>query len=187
MISSSVVSSRSALVLAVLLALACISMPCAALQSKVLTLTERNLSIDLDGGFQVAQSYVDNSTDGIFTQTLLITNARSEGAAFLQVGSVFDPTSRALSAESFSSQWITGVMTPSAPGNGTTAGNWTVADRLGQNVTVVAVHPEVASMQAFGKTMNIACWELPGNNYVGLMSFFDRNVTDTIIGTLSLS
>lgn len=180
-------SLRSASILAVLLALACTALPALALESKVLTLEERNLSIDLNSSFEVAQKRVDNTTEGIFTQTLLLTNAQSKGAAFVQIGSAYDPTIRALSTESLSLQWTTGVVNASAPKNGTLAENWTATDRLGQNVTVFVVQPEDDSLEAFGKTMYVANWNVGQYDYVGLLSFFNRSVTSHIIETLSLS
>lgn len=180
-------SSRSASILAVLLALACTALPAMALESKVLTLEERNLSIDLNSSFEVAQKRVDNYSEGIFTQTLLLTNPKSKGAAFVQVGSVYDPTIKTFSPESISSQWITGVVSASTPKNSSLEQNWTATDSLGENVTVFTVQPEDIALQAFGKTMYIANWNVGEDNYVGILSFFDKEVTSRIIGTLSLS
>jgi len=183
----SLLSSRSASVVAVLLALACIALPAMALETKVLILEERNLSIDLNSSFEMAQKRVDNTTEGIFTQTLLLTNTQSDGSAFVQVGSVYDPAIKALSAESISQQWITGVLIASAPKNGTLDQNWTAADSLGQNVTVFTVLPEDPSLQAFGRTMYVANWNVDQDTYVGLLSFFNRSVTSHIIETLAMS
>lgn len=64
---------------------------------------------------------------------------------------------------------------------------WHALDSKGNNVTVNTISTNDSFLTGFGKTAEVSNWDIGGNRYAGLVSFFDRNTTMQIIETLDVS
>jgi hypothetical protein len=171
----------------VILALAICTSTSLALNTNIYSLSERNLSIDLGPGYDVTQKNVDNCSGGYFVQDLMITNANSSGLAILQIMDLYDATLKAMNSSTVSEQWDQGMMSSALQDGGIKAGNWKVLNPKGLNVTIYTVNMSNNSMKVMGNTANFANWNIEKNVYVGILSFFDRNITSQIVNTLELN
>ena len=79
----------AALVPAILL-LACLALPCTALESKFFTISEMTLSVDLGPSFKIVRSEFNASEKGMVSSDFLINNTAAPGAAFISLISVYD-------------------------------------------------------------------------------------------------
>ena len=183
----------SGIILGVLVVLAMCSMTSMALNTKVYTLSENNLSINLTSGFQIVPDKSTSQTDGAFTQGFTIASSRSKGMAMLQINDVYDENMKLFGPEFISQTWITGVsigaslLGMNGDNSNRIIGNWSATDSVGNNVTVSTMSTNNSLLSAFGKTAEVSNWNIGGNKYAGLVSFFDKNTTRQIIGTLKLS
>jgi len=171
----------------VILALAIFASTSLALNTNIYSLSERNLSIDLGPGYDVTQNNVDNCSGGYFVQDLMITNANSSGLAILQIMDLYDATQKAMNSSTISEQWDQGMMSSALQDGGINTGNWKVLNSKGENVTIYTVSMSNNSMKVMGNTANFANWNIERNVYVGMLSFFDKNVTSHIVNTLELN
>jgi hypothetical protein len=174
------------IIIGVILALTMCVSPSLALNTNVYSLSERNLSINLGPGFEVTQKKVDNCSDGYFVQDLMIANPNLKGVAVLQIMDLYDATLKALNSSAVSEQWNQGLMSAAIQDGGMSAGNWSVPNSKGQNVTVYTVNMGNNSMKVMGNIANYANWNIENNVYVGMLSFFDKNITSQIVKTLDL-
>jgi hypothetical protein len=174
-------------IIGLILATAIFFSPSLALHTNVYSLSERNLSIDLGPGFEVTQKKVDNCSGGYFVQNLMIANPNSKGVAVLQIMDLHDTTLKALNSSAFCEYWVQGWMSATLEDGGKSAGNWPAVDGKGQNVTIHMVSLGNTSMKVRGDTVNFGAWNIERNIYVGMLSFFDKNITKQMVKTLDLS
>lgn len=189
------------------------SLASATLDAKVYTLCESNLSINLSDGFKLVPDDNADTSGGSFTQSFTIGNSRIKGTAMLQIMNVYDEDLKLFGPEFISNTWKIGVGIAASPGAASSMlsleddeaylnrflmkelegysdksiGNWTAIDYKGNNVTVGTINTEGSIVSVFGKTADISHWNIGEDKYAGLISFFDRNTTMQIIGSLRLS
>ena len=176
----------AALVPAILL-LACLALPCTALESKVLTLSEKTLSVDLGPSFEIYKSEFNTSQKGMASQNFLINDTVNKNVAFLSVMGIYDEIMQRLSPDLLSELFLIGVLSEVESNGDVEIGNWTATDRLGNNVTVHTLSTEDERVQPLGATYDMAIWNLDQTTYVVLVSLFDKNDTIQIIKTLAVS
>ena len=97
----------SALLPAILL-LACLAMPCMALESTVFTISEKTLSVDLGPNFEINRSELNTSDRGLVSQDFIINNTGTPGAAFISVMSVYGEVMNRMSPSSVSEIFLVG-------------------------------------------------------------------------------
>lgn len=175
------------------------SIASATLDAKVLTLCERNLSINLSEGFKIVANDDLTSSEGSFAQGFTIVGTQTKGSAMLQVMDIYDEDTLLYGPEFISRTWKMGVNIAASmlsleddaedEGNFTDnfLGNWSTTDYLGNNVSVTTINAEGSLLSAFGETADIAHWNIGENRYVGLVSFFDQNTTKQIIGSMQVN
>ncbi|HEX7445023.1 MAG TPA: hypothetical protein VF300_01410 [Methanothrix sp.] len=61
-----------------------------ALESKVLTVSEKTLSVDLGPNFEIMRSPSNTSSEGMISQDFVINDTAGEGAAFISILGVYD-------------------------------------------------------------------------------------------------
>ena len=157
-----------------------------AMETKVYTLAERNLSLDGNLGFEVAAKTVENNTGGSFIEDLTITNAQTKGMALVQIMTVYDPTLKALGSDMISQLWMQGALESAATDGANVTGNWTATSHLGENVTITSVKVIQPKLKAMGSMVEIANWKINEDMYAGIMSFFDKNTTKKMVESLEI-
>ncbi len=175
----------AAFVLGILL-LACLVLPCTALESKVFTVTEKTLSVDLGPSFEINKSELNTSQKGMVSQDFLINDTSSERTAFLSVLSVYDELMGRLSSDLLSELFLIGGISEVESKGDVETGNWTATDVLGNNVTVHTLSTEDERVKPMGGIYNMAVWNLDQSTYVVLVSFLDENNTTQLIKTLAV-
>lgn len=181
------------IILAALAVLAICSMISMALDTKVYTLCESNLSMNLTPGFQIVPDESSSQSDGAFLQGFTITNSQSRGMAMLQIMDVYDEDMKLFGPEFISQTWIMGVsmgaslLSLDEDYNDRIIENWFAIDSMGNNVTVSTMSTNNSLLSVFGKTADVSNWNIGEDKYAGLVSFLDKNATREIIGTLKLS
>jgi hypothetical protein len=188
-----VLMRSNGIIMGLLVVLAMCSLTSMALDTKVYTLCENNLSINLTPGFQIIPDKSNSQTDGAFSQGFTIVSSQSKGTAMLQIMDVYDEDTQLFGPEFISQTWIMGVsigasmLSMNEDDSNRIIGNWTATDSMGNNVTVSTMSTNNSLLSVFGKTADVSNWNIGENKYAGLVSFFDRNTTRQIIGTLKLS
>ncbi len=167
--------------------LACLALPCIALESKVLTVTEKTLSVDLGPSFELNESELNTSQGGMVSQDFLINDTAKEGVAFFSVMSVYDEMMGMLSPDLLSELFLIGVLSEVESKGDVEVGNWTAPDTMGNNVTVHTLSTKDERVKPLGGTYDTAVWNLDQSTYVVLVSFLDENNTTQIIKTLAVS
>jgi hypothetical protein len=178
---------RLSIIVGVILVVVLCCSPTLALSAKVYSLSEENITIDLGPGFEISQKIVDNSNNGSFDQNLLLTNSQAKGVAYLQIIDLYDDALKSLDPEAISGLWLQGGMGSAIKDGGKPSGNWSVVNSNGKNTTVHAVYIGNTSLKYMGNTVYFANWKVGRSMYVGMMSFFDKNVTKQIVKTLAVS
>jgi hypothetical protein len=164
-----------------------------ALDTKVYVLCERNLSLNLSEDFRILPEENGGDTAGTFSQTFTVANSRSKGMAMIQIMEVYDENMKAFGPEFISQSWIMGVnmaaslLSSDEDLSDRIIGNWTTIDSQGHNVTVNTISNDKSLFSALGKTADIASWNIGDDQYAGVLSFYDKNVTVDIIRTLTVS
>ena len=177
---------RFGIIIGVILVVAICFSPILAMNTSIYSLLEGNLSIDLGPGFEIAQKKVDNSNNGSFDQNVQITNSQTKGVAILQILDLYDETLRALDPAAISGLWLQGAISSALKDGGKPMGNWSVINSNEKNTTVHTVSLVNTSMSYMGETVEFANWKINKNMYVGMMSFFDKDVTRQIVKTLAV-
>lgn len=172
--------------------LACFMQSSLALEINVYGLCERNMSLDLDPSVRIVSDEDEEQSDGIFAQSFTIARAVPTGFATLQIMDVYDDDMLLLGPEFISESWTFGVglgITYFSENeyNDLIIGNWSTIDSRGNEVMVTTITTNKTLMSFMGDEADVANWNLQGNTYAGLISFFDRNTTEQIIGTLTVS
>jgi hypothetical protein len=176
----------AALVPAMLL-LACLALPCTALESKFFTLTEKTISLDLGPGFEMASGEFNTSKNGMVSQDFVINNTDASGAAFVSVMSVYDETMSKMSTGALSELFLIGGISGVEARGDKEIGNWTAVDYKGNNVTVHTMSTEDERVEMVGGSYDMAVWNLDGRNFAVMVSLFDQNNTTQTIRTLTIS
>lgn len=176
-----------------LVVLAMCSMISMALDTKVYTLCESNLSINLTPGFQIVPDGSSSQSDGAFSQGFTIASSQSRGMAMLQIMDVYDEDMKLFGPEFISQSWMMGVsigaslLSMDEDYSDRTIENWSAVDSRGNNVTVSTMATNNSLLSALGKTADVSNWNIGEDRYAGLVSFFDKNTTKQIIATLDIN
>ncbi len=193
------------IILGALMVVAICSAASATLDTKVYTLCEGNLSMNLTPNYHIIPSQGTSSPSGLFSQGFTITGSGSKGLAMLETVNIYDETMKLYDTEALS-QIFTSVTSSALSYSGNpemdstmgnsytgdsekdnTIGNWSAVDRNGENVTVVTMDTKGSILSIYGKKVDIAFWNLNGDNYAYLVSSFDQNVTRQIISSLKIN
>ena len=176
----------SALLPAILL-LACLAMPCMALESTVFTISEKTLSVDLGPKLRDRQNGKLNTSDrGLVSQDFIINNTAATGAAFLSIMSVYDRVMSKVSPRALSEIFLIGGLSEVEARGDVEIGNWTAVDSQGNNVTVHTLSTKDARIQQLGGTYDMAVWSLDRSTYAVTTSLLDKNNTTLMIKTLAI-
>jgi hypothetical protein len=193
------------IILGALMVVAMCSAASATLDAKVYTLCEGNLSMNLTPNYHIIPSQGTSSPSGLFSQGFTITGSGSKGLALLETVNIYDETMKLYDTEALS-QIFTSVTSSALSYSGNpemdstmgnsyigdserdnTIGNWSAVDRNGENVTVATMDTKGSLLSIYGKKVDIAFWNLNGDNYAYLVSSFDQNVTRQIISSLKIN
>ncbi|HPT37196.1 MAG TPA: hypothetical protein PLZ44_02790 [Methanothrix sp.] len=169
-----------------MLLLSCLALPCTALESQFLTISEKSLSVDLGPGFEISKGVFNASGNGKLSQEFLINNTEAPGAAFLSIMGVYDEIMRKLSADSLCEIFLIGGLEGAKSRGDVQAENWTAVDHLGRNVTVCTMKSKDMALSWAGGSYDIAVWNLEGSTYALMVSMLDRKNTTEVIRTLSI-
>ena len=176
-----------AIFLPAILLLACLALPAAALESKVLTISERTISADLGPSFEINRSALNISDNGIASQDILINNTASAGSAFISIMSVYDKVLGKMSPSSLSELFLVGGMSAVEARGDKETGNWTAVSAQGKNVTIHTMSTKDERIKMIGGSYDMAVWDLDRSTYAVLVSLLDRDNTTQIIKTLAVS
>jgi hypothetical protein len=176
----------AALVPAMLL-LACLALPCTALESKFFTITEKTISLDLGPGFEMVRGEFNASENGMVSQDFIINNTNASGAAFVSVMSVYDETMSKMSPGALSELFLIGGISAMEAKDAVEIGNWTAVDHKGNNVTVHTLSTNDERIEMLGGSYDLAVWNLDGPIFAVMVSLFDQNNTTQTIKTLTIS
>jgi hypothetical protein len=169
-----------------ILLLACLALPCTALESKILTVSEKTLSVDLGPSFEINRSALNISANGMASQDFLINNTALTGSAFISIMSVYDEVMGKMSPSSLSELFLIGGMSAVEARGDKETGNWTTASALGKNVTIHTMSAKDGRIQTPGGRYDIAVWDLDRSTYAVMVSLLDRDNTTQIIKTLAI-
>lgn len=173
--------------LSAILLLACLALPALALESKVLTISEKTLSADLGPSFEISRSIMNTSDMGLVSQDFLINNTAAAGSAFISIISVYDEILGRMSPDSLSELFLIGGMSAVESRGDIEVGNWTAVDRQGENVTIHTMGTEDDGIQMLGGSYDMAVWNLDRSTYVVMVSLLDKDNTTQMINTLTIS
>ncbi|MFA6371377.1 MAG: hypothetical protein WCW68_02000 [Methanothrix sp.] len=176
----------TALVPAIIL-LACLALPGFALESKVLIVSEKTLSMDLGPSFEINSGEFNTSENGMVRQDFIINNTGASGAAFVSVMSVYDETMSKMSPGALSELFLIGGISAVEAEGAVEIGNWTAVDSQGRNVTVHTLSTNDERVEKLGGSYDMAVWNLDGPNFAVMVSLFDHNNTTKTIKTLTIS
>jgi hypothetical protein len=181
------------IILGALIVVAMCSAASATLDTKVYTLCEHNLSMNLTPNFHImpAQSAGTGSTSGSFMQGFTITGVGSKGLAMLLIWDIYDETMKSFDTEGIA-QIFTGAMSSTLSYSDNSAvdniiGNWSTVDKMGENVTVSTMDTKGSLLSMYGKRVDSAFWKIDENSYSYLLSPFDQNTTRKIINSLEIN
>jgi hypothetical protein len=176
----------AALIPAMLL-LACLALPCTALESKFVTVTEKTLSLDLGPSFEISRGEFNASEKGMVSQDFMINDTAAPGAMFISVMSVYDNILSRMSPGALYELFLIGGISAVEARGDVEIGNWTAVDHQGNNVTVHTLSSKDERIQMIGGSYDMAVWNLDGPNFAVMVSLFDQNNTNQIIKTLTIS
>lgn len=170
--------------LAILLSLAA-AMNGAAFEGTVLTIAERGLSADIPSDFSIYAAEADANTTSIFSSDLMINSTDPEaGSIFLSILSVYDDVMRRMSPASLSDLFLSAEISEVESHGDAVVGNWSAVGPQGETVTVLIL--STLDPRVSGGSYDMASWSLDENVQVLMVSTADRNVTESLIGTLKI-
>ncbi|MCX6672329.1 MAG: hypothetical protein NTY37_00935, partial [Methanothrix sp.] len=105
--------------------LACLALPCTALESKFVTVTEKTLSLDLGPSFEITRGEFNASEKGMVSQDFMINVTAAPKAAFISVMSVYDNILSKMSPASLSELFLIGGISAVKARGDVEIGNWT--------------------------------------------------------------
>lgn len=173
--------------LSAILLLACLALPCTALESKVLTVSEKTLTVDLGPNFEIMNSQLNTSSKGIVSQDFVINDTAGDGATFISILSVYDEVLGKMSPRSLSELFLIGGMSAVQAKSDSKIGNWTAVSALRNNVTVHTMSTKDERIRMLGGSYDMAVWDLDRSTYAVMVSLLDRDNTTQIIKTLAVS
>jgi hypothetical protein len=176
----------TALVPAIIL-LACLALPGFALEAKVLTVSEKTLSVDLGPSFEINGGEFNASEKGMVSHDFIINNTVASGAAFISLMSVYDDVLAKMSPGALSELLLIGGISAVEAEGAVEIGNWTAVDSQGRNVTVHTLSTNDERVEKLGGSYDMAVWNLDGPNFAVIVSLFDHNNTTQTIKTLTIS
>lgn len=176
----------SAAFLAAIFMLACLAMPVASLESKFLTICEKNLSIDLGPGYEIIDSKFNTSNSEMISNDLIITNNALPGSAFISIMTVYDDILTKLNPDALSEIFLIGGLEAASEEGDVQIGKWTAVDSRGRNVSVTTMKTANEDAKMLDGIYNISIWNLDRTNYALLVSSFDEYNTTQIIKTLTI-
>jgi len=176
----------TALIPAILL-LSCLALPGTALESKLFTVTEKTISLDMSPSFEMVRGEFNTSENGMVSQEFIINNTDAPGATFISVLSVYDETMSKLSRGALSELFLVGGISGMKARGDEETGNWTAIDHRGYNVTVHTLSTSDSRIDMLGGSYDMAVWNLGGPSFAVMVSLLDRNNTTQIIKTLAVS
>jgi len=176
----------SAAVLAAILMLACLAMPVASLESKFLTICEKNLSIDLGPGFEIIDSKFNTSNNQMISNDFIIANNALPGSAFISIMTVYDDILTKLNPDTLSELFLIGGVEGARENGDVEIGKWTTIDSRGRNVSVTTMKTANEDVRMPDGVYNISIWNLDRTTYALLVSSFDESNTTQIIRTLAI-
>ena len=178
--------NRFAALTSAFLILACLALPGTALESKVLTVTEKTLSVGLGPSFEIINSKLNASDKGMSSQDFVINDTASNGSAFLSVMSVYDEIIGKLSPHVLTELFLTGGLAGVEARGDRVVENWTATSSLGDNVTVYVLSTNDSRIASMGGKYDVAVWNLDHSNYVVMTSLLDKDNTTQIIKKLAI-
>jgi hypothetical protein len=176
----------TALLPAILL-LACLALPCTSLESKLFTVTEKTISLDLGPGFEMISGEFNTSKNGMVSQDFIINNTDASGSAFVSVMSVYDEIMSKMSTDALSEIFLIGGISGVQARGDKEIGNWTAVDHKGNNVTVHTLSTDDERIDMLGGSYDMAVWNLGGPNFAVMVSLLDQNNTTQTIRTLTIN
>jgi len=176
-----------AAILSVAVLLAFLVLPGSALDWKVLTVSERSLSLDLGPSFEIYGKDLNVSGKGMVSQDFLINDTAQAGAAYLSVMSIYDQVMRRLDPGMLTEIFLTGGIMALESRGDVEIGNWTATDSTGANVTVHTLQAKDPRLAQLSGTYEIACWNLDGSTYALMASMLDKNTTRQVIENLTIT
>jgi hypothetical protein len=170
-----------------ILLLSCLALPCTALESKLFTVTEKTISLDMSPNFEIVRGEFNTSENGMVSQDFIINNTDASGATFISVLSVYDETLSKLSPGALSELFLVGGISGVKARGDQETGNWTAVDHQGNNVTVHTLSTNDSRIDMLGGRYDMAVWNLDGPSFAVMVSLLDKNNTTQIIKTLAIS
>lgn len=177
----------SAAFLAAILALACLALPVSGLESNFLTICEKNLSIDLDPGFEIDRIEFNTSSDGMVFDEFIINNNALPGSAFISIISIYDSLFRKMNPEALADFFLIAGIEAAKDKGDSEIDQWTAISSSGRNVTVHTMNAENEDLQMAEGVYDISVWSLDETTLALLVSSLDRENTTKIIETLAIS
>lgn len=175
-------------VIIVLAALSAFTFGSAALETRVVTVSEGVLNVDLGPQFVVTEWEVDTNTSGVFLQDVIVADNSdpSSGFAALFVMDWYEEYAKLLdpvATSNFLADVIIGMFESE---EAEVVGNWSAVTAAGQNVTVSSLVSPDPDLAAYGGAFDLAFWSEERTRYMGVLSTLDENTTRQIIGTISV-
>jgi len=163
-------------------------MSCAAQQIEVLTVSDRNLSLDMGPGFELLRLDHNASTDGLFMYNLALTdlNDTQRRFAYLSVITVYDEVMRGMDPSTVAGILSGSIVAAAVADGAREMGNWTAVDGNGKTVTVHRLASDDPAFQASQGNVSTAAWEVDENVYVALLSLYDDQTTGQIVQTMGV-
>ena len=183
----------SAAFLAAILALACLALPVASLESTVLTICEKKLTVDLGPGYEIHRIVFDTSSKGMVLDEFLINNNAEPGAtAFVSILTIYDEILAKMNPDALSELFLIGGLEALKEEGDAQIGKWTAFDSRGRNVSVTTMKTANENVRMtdgiYDKGIyNISIWNLDITTYALLVSPFDEDNTTQLIKTLAVS
>ena len=167
--------------------LACLALPASALESSVLTICDKNLSIDIGPSYEIVSSNVDASSKGMISNDFFINDTAQTGSAFVSILTIFDEILTKMNPDALSELFLIGGVEAAKENGDAEIGKWMAADRRGRNVSVTTMSSADKEVQMPNGVYNISIWNLDSTTYALLVSSLDVDNTTQIIKTLAVS
>ena len=167
--------------------LACLALPVSALESSVLTVCDKNLSIDIGPSYEIVSSNVDARSSGMISNDFIINDTAGNGSAFVSILTIFDEILTKMNPDALSELFLIGGLEAAKENGDTEVGNWTAVDSRGRNVSVTTMSSADKEVQMPNGVYNISIWNLDSTTYALLVSSLDVDNTTQIIKTLAVS
>ncbi len=167
------------MILGALVVVAVCSIASATLDTKVYTLCERNISMNLTSNFRIIPAQGISSPSGMFMQGFTITGTGSKGMALLATKDVYDEPMKFIDPEAFSQLFSSGFLdavsySSDSETTDNIIGNWSTLDKIGKNVTVNTMNTKGTALSIYGKSIDTALWNINDSSYAYLLSSLNQ-------------